>query len=103
MVETIIEKWKLHLGLTDWIIITEQIVDTDSIDYNDQYYFIGIERDFNNKVGIIYHDIPLREIDICHELLHIRYPETLFPYLNYNQYEEWIDRKSYKLLENEKV
>ena len=64
---------------------------------------LGIERDFNNKVGIIYHDIPLREIDICHELLHIRYPETLFPYLNYNQYEEWIDRKSYKLLENEKV
>ena len=94
-----IEDWQRRLGISDWKITTQRI-DPENIDYNGEEYFIGIERDFSTKTGIIYHDIDLYEVAICHELLHIKYPESMFPKLSFEEYEDWIDKKSEELVKN---
>ncbi len=47
---------------------------------------------------MIYHDIPLCEEDVVHELLHVRYPESHFPEKSYEEYEKIIDRAAKALL-----
>ena len=78
--EGVIKKWQTRLQIEDWDINTQRI-ESGQIDYDDQNYFIGIERNFDNQTAIIYHDIDLYEEAIVHELLHIVYrrsPGTTF-------------------------
>jgi len=84
-----IPKWQEILGIQEWNITTSG-VHTDQIDYNGEDYFIGIERNFELKEAIIYHDITLGEVSIVHELLHIVYPEEEDGE-SYEEYEEFID------------
>ena len=90
-VKSIIDYWKKELHITDWYITTEKI-NPEQIIYNGEKYFIGITRDFKNKIGVIYHDIDLCEESIIHELLHVRFP---------SKSEYWVDTCS-KLLVNNK-
>ena len=69
----IIEYWQKELGITDWVITTERI-SPEQVDYNEATDFIGIERNFPNKTGIIYHDRDLYEEAIIHELVHVQQP-----------------------------
>ena len=74
-----IEDWKTVLGIPEWnivctIIDEEQVVDS-LLDNSHGHEFVGIERDFTNRSGIIYCTRTLEEDDIIHELLHVRYPE----------------------------
>ena len=71
--QDIIEYWQKELGITDWIITTERI-SPEQVDYNEATDFIGIERNFPNKTGIIYHDRDLYEEAIIHELVHVQQP-----------------------------
>ena len=74
-----IEHWKQMLGITDWNIICLTISEAQVTDalLNDTHghEFVGIERQFGSKTGILYHTRPLLEDDIIHELLHVRYPD----------------------------
>ena len=83
----LIDSWVKRLGLEDWRISTERI-DPDSIDYNGEDYFVGIERDFDDRNAVIYHDIPLDEESIVHELLHICFPQADDE--SYEEYEKFI-------------
>jgi len=83
----LIDSWVKRLGLEDWRISTERI-DPDSIDYNGEDYFVGIERDFDGRSAVIYHDIPLDEESIVHELLHICFPQADDE--DYDEYEKFI-------------
>ena len=74
-----IEHWKVVLGIPEWnivcaIIDEEQVVDS-LLDNSHGHEFVGIERNFTNRSGIIYCTRTLEEDDIIHELLHVRYPE----------------------------
>ena len=71
--QDIIEYWQKELGITDWVITTERI-SPEQVDYDDATEFIGIERNFPNKTGIIYHDRDLYEEAIVHELVHVQHP-----------------------------
>jgi|TARA_R110000851_G_scaffold106449_4_gene225565 hypothetical protein len=88
MIDYLIKKWQLNFGITDWQITTEKI-DSNQIIYNGETYFIGIERDFKKKEGIIYHDIDLCEESIIHELLHVKSPD---------KDEDWVNNKTNQLL-----
>ena len=88
MVDNLIKKWQLTFGINDWEIKTEKIK-PDQIEYNGENYFIGIERDFKNKKGTIYHDIDLDEESIVHELLHVKNPE---------KNEDWVNMVTNQLL-----
>jgi extradiol dioxygenase family protein len=44
----LIEHWKSILQIEDWEITTQRI-ESGQIDYDDQNYFIGIERNFEIK------------------------------------------------------
>ena len=85
-----IQKWQNKLEISDWDITTERIK-PEQIVYNGETYFIGITRDFKNKIGVISHDIDLYEEAVIHELLHVRYP---------TKSEDWVNKKSKQLLEN---
>jgi hypothetical protein len=84
----LIDSWVKRLGLDDWSIRTERI-DPDSIEYDGEDYFIGIERDFEGRSAVIYHDIPLDEESIVHELFHIVFPQVDDE--SYEEYENFID------------
>ena len=88
MIDYLIKKWQLNFGITDWQITTEKI-DPNQIVYNGETYFVGIERDFEKKEGIIYHDIDLCEESIIHELLHVKSPD---------KDEDWVNNKTNQLL-----
>tara|TARA_R110000796_G_scaffold126380_9_gene241176 strand:- start:770 stop:1051 length:282 start_codon:yes stop_codon:yes gene_type:complete len=88
MSKYLINKWQEQFGITDWQITTEKI-DPKQVVYNGETYFVGIERNFENKEGIIYHDIDLCEESIVHELLHVRNPD---------KNEEWINMKTTQIL-----
>jgi|TARA_R110000782_G_scaffold207235_1_gene295757 hypothetical protein len=88
MIDYLIKKWQLNFGITDWQITTEKI-DSNQIIYNGETYFVGIERDFKKKEGIIYHDIDLCEESIVHELLHVQNP---------GKDEDWVNKKTNQLL-----
>jgi len=72
----LIDKWKNKLGLTDWVITTEAISNSQVMYPNDLDLkeFIGITIDSENKFGIINHTRPLTPFDVIHELLHVKYP-----------------------------
>ena len=88
MIDFLIKKWQTSFGITDWQITTEKI-DSNQIIYNGETYFVGIERDFKKKEGIIYHDIDLCEESIVHELLHVQNPD---------KDENWVNKKTNQLL-----
>ena len=74
-----INKWLKKLELTDWTteleaIEHEQVLCDEGCPPED-CYFIGICYDSDNKSAVIYHDRPLAEEDIVHELLHVKYPD----------------------------
>ena len=87
-----IKKWQDKLEIPKWDITLEPI-HPEQIEYNGEKYFIGITRDFKNKIGIIYHDIDLDEESIIHELLHIRNPEKS---------ENWVNMTTEQILKNER-
>ena len=86
--ELLIKKWQSIFGISDWQIKTERIL-PEQVEYSGETYFIGIERDFDKKEGIIYHDIDLCEESIVHELLHVKNPE---------KDEDWVNMKTNQLL-----
>jgi hypothetical protein len=95
-VDDILDRWGhlsihglLRLGIGDWDIRTERI-DAGQVEYDGEDYFIGIERDFEGRSAVIYHDIPLDEESIVHELLHIVFPQVDDE--SYEEYENFIDR-----------
>ena len=83
----LIDSWVKRLGLDDWSIRTE-CIDPGQVDYNGEDYFVGIERDFDGRSAVIYHDIPLDEESIVHELLHICFPQADDE--DYDEYEKFI-------------
>jgi hypothetical protein len=85
----LIKSWAERLGVEDWDIRTERI-DPLQIEYNGEDYFVGIERDFDGRKAVIYHDIPLDEESIVHELLHIAFPQAEDE--DYDEYEGFIAR-----------
>jgi hypothetical protein len=81
-----IEKWKALLGLDDWFfcareILPEQVVYDDDCPKEDRY-FVGINIDTTDKVGVIYHDRILTEQDVIHELLHVKFPDKSEQWIN---------------------
>jgi hypothetical protein len=74
-----LEHWKAKLHISDWVIVFQPIDEMQVVDdlkgFEPGHEFVGIERDFNSRTGIIYHTRPLVEDDIIHELLHVRYPD----------------------------
>ena len=85
----LIKSWAERLGVDDWTIRTERI-DPKQVEYNGEDYFIGIDRDFDGRNAVIYHDIPLDEESIVHELLHIAFPQGDDE--DYYEYEEFITK-----------
>ena len=70
-----IDKWLKKLKLTDWAITLESL-DNEQVLCDcppEDCYFIGVEYDSDLKNAVIYHDRNLREEDIVHELLHVKY------------------------------
>jgi len=72
-----IDKWLKKLELTDWTVELEQLNNNQVLCDcpAEDCYFIGIERNFENKNAVIFYDRNLTEEDIIHELLHIKYPD----------------------------
>ena len=71
--------WMNVLGLDEWTIDTESIdkkavVYEEGVPESDQY-FVGIQMDRVKNKACIYHDRPLNEEYIVHELLHVKYPD----------------------------
>ena len=87
--KALIESWANRLGVGDWDIRTERI-DPKQIEYDGEDYFVGIERDFDARNAVIYHDIPLDEESIVHELLHISFPQKDDE--DYYEYEKFITK-----------
>ena len=73
----LINKWQVLLGLSDWVILCESISEDQVVDEMEEnthgHEFVGIHIDFTNKIGTIYHTRKLKEEDIVHELLHVRF------------------------------
>tara|TARA_R110002126_G_scaffold252003_4_gene395202 strand:- start:240 stop:650 length:411 start_codon:yes stop_codon:yes gene_type:complete len=74
-----IDKWKAILGLKGWTITTEAI-DKKSVIYEDDVpdsdkYFVGIQIYKESMRARIYHDRPLTDEYVIHELLHVKYPD----------------------------
>lgn len=95
-----IDRWKIELGIEDWSISTSPIdPENHSVDYHDQHYFVGISSRDDVKKATIYHDIPLDEESVIHELLHVKFPEEDFPDKSFEQYEHIIDTTAKLLLQ----
>ena len=89
-----ITKWQKILGLTDWKIISKridrhQVVFPENISPRDRY-FTGISIDGDRMKGTIYHDAPLTEEAVVHELLHLKFPD---------KEEEWVDGLTHSLVD----
>ena len=74
-----INKWKNLLSISEWEFTTENI-DPSAVMYDmdcpeEDRYYVGVEPNHDTKTATIYHDRPLTERDIIHELLHVRYPK----------------------------
>ena len=85
--KALIDSWALRLGVDDWDIRTEKIK-PEQIEYNGEKYFVGVERNYEDRKAVIYHDIPLDEESIVHELLHIAFPQAEDE--DYDEYEKFI-------------
>jgi hypothetical protein len=72
----IINKWRSLLNIESKIttrsINKEQVLIDDDVPEEDRY-FVGVYKISNKKHEII-HDRPLRQDDIVHELLHVKFP-----------------------------
>lgn len=71
--------WIDVLGLKGWTITTEAI-DKKSVIYEEgvpesDQYFVGVEIDREKMMACIYHDRPLNDEYVVHELLHVKYPD----------------------------
>ena len=96
-----IKKWQHILRIKEWDITTKLLdLKNVSIEYNGHKYFVGIERNFDNKKAVIYHDRELQEEDIIHELLHIVFPKPNHDE-TYEDYEQWITDAAYNLSNND--
>ena len=64
----LINKWQTLLGLSDWVILCEPISEEQVVDEMEQntngHEFVGIQIDFSNKIGTIYHTRKLNGNDI---------------------------------------
>lgn len=105
-----IVKWKNRFGLNKLEIITEAI-NPQSVVYPDdcqgeERFFIGISINKETSTAIIYHDRPLTEEDVVHELLHVKYPEWSEEQVNaetkrlldkqfIDELQYWLERKSH--------
>lgn len=87
--KALIDSWALRLGVDDWDIRTEKIK-PEQIEYNGEKYFVGVERNYEDRKAVIYHDIPLDEESIVHELLHIAFPQAEDE--DYDEYEKFIEK-----------
>jgi len=94
-----IEKWKEYFGLDHWTVTTEEI-SHDQIEYNGHKYFVGIARDFDNDSAVIYHDKPLTEECVVHELLHVVFPKPNSDE-TYGDYEKWITDAAENIVKNQ--
>ena len=79
--------WIAKLGITGWTITTEAI-DKKSVTYAEDVpdrdkYFVGIQIDKESMPARIYHDRPLTDEDVVHELLHLLYPDWSEEQVNY--------------------
>lgn len=74
-----VNRWIDVIGLKGWTIATEAI-DKKSVIYEggvpawDQY-FVGVDIDKEKMMAHIYHDRPLNDEYVVHELLHVKYPD----------------------------
>ncbi len=74
-------EWQERLELTDVTVQLERI-DPDAVAYADSVpgsdrYFIGIALTaINPRCYTLYHDRDLADEDICHELLHVKFPDA---------------------------
>ncbi len=71
--------WIDKLGLSGWTITTEAIdkksvIYADDVPESDQY-FVGVEIDREKMMACIYHDRPLNDDYVVHELLHVKYSD----------------------------
>ena len=78
--------WVDRLDLMGWTIATKAI-EKKSVTYADDVpdsdkYFVGIQIDKESMQAIIYHDRPLTDEYVVHELLHVKYP---------NKSESWVN------------
>ena len=78
--------WVDRLDLMGWTIATEAI-EKKSVTYADDVpdsdkYFVGIQIDKESMQAIIYHDRPLTDEYVVHELLHVKYP---------SKSEDWVN------------
>ena len=88
-----LQEWKEKLGLEQWDI-TIQEINPKQVVYpddcvGDERFFIGVQPNHERQTATIYHDIPLYEEALVHELMHIKYP---------NESEEWVNNKTNKIL-----
>jgi hypothetical protein len=95
-----IQEWKSKLELLHWNITTEEI-DPNAVAYSDDCpekdrYFIGVYPMPTTKKAVIYHDRPLTEEDIVHELLHLRHPDWSEFHVNVET-ERLIERLIYMI------
>ena len=93
--DNMLNKWQDRLLLTEWTITTEAI-EKKSVTYADDVpdndkYFVGIQIDKESMQARIYHDIPLTDEHIVHELLHVKFPL---------EEEEWINKVTTIALNN---
>lgn len=101
-----INYWKKRLELTDWDIISCEI-DPNQVLYHDdctlnEKFFIGISICKDTKSGIIYHDQPLYEEAIIHELLHVKYPHWSENKVNIETENMKNKYKEYRVKPNER-
>ncbi len=86
-VEKTLQKWQYILDITHYTINIEpinkaQVTYAKSIPTEDKY-FIGVSKTGKNTFTI-YHDRPLTEEDILHELLHVAHPQLSESSVNYH-------------------
>ena len=79
MSKELINKWLGELRISKWSIDT-QLIDPASVTYPDdlpakEKFFVGIQSSEDALHATIFHDRPLTEEDIVHELLHVKYPD----------------------------
>jgi hypothetical protein len=93
-----LEYWQNLLELNHWKIRLISI-DPDQVTYDsdvpeEDRYFIGIKRDYDTFTADLYYDRELKDEDVIHELLHVRFP---------NWSEEEINDITKIIIKNERV
>ena len=80
-------KWQALLDISDWVILCEPIFEDQADDEMEQnthgHEFEGVHIDFSNQIKTIYHTRELKEDDIVHELLHVRFQSWIEEKVNF--------------------